>query len=125
MRTDPAVIEWGMHSRSWNRCLAQDSVTGTWCQRRPSDGVFCPPHTSEFRFDEAAKAATRLEHARLVVWDPTSTPFQRWWASVQIRSARSLRRSILAKVAEAEDHTCNIASLSADLVPPEDISTWK
>ena len=107
------------------RCLAHDLVTGAWCHRQPADGVLCPPHASEFRLDEAAKAATRLAHARLVVWDPSSTPFQRWWASVQIRRARSRRRNVLAKVAKAEGHTPDIASLSAGLVPPEDITTWR
>lgn len=103
----------------------QDPVTGTWCQRRPSEGVLCPSHASEFRFDEAAKAATRLARARFLVWDPSTTPFRRWWATVQIRRTRSLRRSLLAKVAKAEGNDAETALLSEVLVLPEDVNTWR
>jgi hypothetical protein len=113
-----------MHSRSWNRCLALDPMSGAWCRGRPSDGVLCSSHATEFRADEAAKAATRLARARLVVWDPSTTPIRKWWATVQLRRARSLRRNLLAKVARAEGNDSDIADLSMDLVLPEDIGTW-
>jgi len=67
----------GMHSRSWNRCLAQDAETGAWCQHRPSHSVFCPSHAWDFQCDEAAQAATRLARARLVLRDPVAT-FPQW-----------------------------------------------
>lgn len=87
-----------MHSRSWNRCLAQDPGTGEWCGRPPTDGVFCSPHTWGFRCDEAAKAATRLARATLTTQTESATRWQRWWAERQARRARSLRRSLLTKV---------------------------
>jgi len=91
-----------VHSRSWNRCLAFDPESGAWCRRRPSDGVFCPPHAWEFRCDEAAKAATRLVRAELVVRNPSASPFQRWWAERQAGRARSLRQVLLADIEGTE-----------------------
>jgi len=91
-----------MHSHSWNRCLAQNAETGAWCQHRPSYGVLCPSHAWEFQCDQAAKAATRLARARIVLRDPSATPFQRWRATLQARRACSLRRSLLAAIASFE-----------------------
>jgi hypothetical protein len=98
-----------MHARTWTRCLAQDAKTGAWCQHRPSHGVFCSSHAWEFQCDEAAKAATRLARARLVLRDPSATPLQQWWAALQARRARSLRRSLLGAIAGFEDTDADIA----------------
>jgi hypothetical protein len=104
-----------MHSLIWTRCLAQDE-TGAWCQHRPSHGVFCPSHAWEFQCDEAAKAATRLARARLVLRDPSATPFQQWRAALQARRARSLRRSLLGAIATFEDTETDVALTPEGLV---------
>ncbi len=114
-----------MHSRSWSLCLAQDPVTGAWCQSRPSQGVFCAPHAAEFCRDEAAKAATRLLRARLEVWDPSTPPLRRWLASVRIRRARSLRRNLLERVAIADGDDLDLSDQSEDFMLPEDFNTWR
>ena len=90
-------------TRTWTRCLAHDAETGTWCPHRPSHGVFCSTHAWEFQCDEAAKAATRLARARLVLRDPSATPFQQWWAALQARRARSLRRSLFGAITDFEN----------------------
>lgn len=108
----------GMHARTWTRCLARDAETGAWCQRRPSHGVFCPPHAWDFQCDEAAKAATRLARARLVLGDPSATPFQRWWPALQAHRARSLRRSLLSAIAGFECTDDEIGVMGNDLVWP-------
>jgi hypothetical protein len=87
-----------MHARYWNRCLAFNPETGAWCQKRPSDGVFCPSHALEFRCDEAAKAATRLARAELILRDPTASPWQRWRAGRLAGRARSLRQVLLPEI---------------------------
>src|ERR1700678_1388450 len=92
----------GMQARSWHRCLAFDPETGEWCCHRPSDGVFCPSHAREFRCHEAAKAATRLVLALLVLRDPSATQWQRWRAERQTRRARSLRQVLLAEIDGAD-----------------------
>lgn len=114
-----------MRSRSWNCCLTRDAVTGAWCRARPSKGVLCSEHAEEFRADEAAKAATRLQRARLAVWDPSTTPLRRWWARVQIRRARSLRRSLLASAETAEGQEVDYPLASVDLALPENLKTWR
>ena len=98
-----------MYARPWTRCLAQDAETGAWCQRRPSQGVFCPSHAWDFQCDEAAKAATRLARARLVLRDPSATPSQRWWAVLRARRASSLRRDLLDAMAGFERPHSDIA----------------
>ena len=99
----------GMHARAWTRCLARDTEFDGWCQRRPSDGVFCIKHTWEFRCDEAARAATRLAHAQLILRNPSTTPLRRWWATLEVRRARSLRRSLLTKIDRSEDINAGLA----------------
>jgi len=91
-----------MHVRSWPHCLATETDTGAWCRRRPTEGVFCARHAWEFRWDEAAKAATRLARARLVLSDPAARPWQRWRSTLQAARALSLHRSLLAKIEGAE-----------------------
>jgi hypothetical protein len=113
-----------MHARAWTRCLARDTGSNGWCQRRPSDGVFCKQHAWEFRCDEAAKAATRLARAFLVLRDPSAPPLRRWWATLEVRRARSLRRSLLAKIDQSEDTAAGVALVthgstsSGDLTQP-------
>jgi hypothetical protein len=87
-----------MHARSWNRCLAFHPDAGEWCHHRSSDGVFCAAHAREFRCDEAAKAATRLARAELVLRDPSATSWQRWRAARQASRARSLRQALFAAI---------------------------
>jgi hypothetical protein len=87
-----------MHARSWNRCLAFNPYTGEWCQRRSSDGVFCPSHAWDFRCNEAAKAATRLACAELVLRDRAASPFSRRRAEREASRARSLREVLLAEM---------------------------
>ena len=87
-----------MHARYWNRCLAFEPETGEWCQQRPSDGVFCPSHALEFRCDEAAKAATRLARAELILRDPSASLLRRWRAGRQAGRARSLRKVLLPEI---------------------------
>jgi len=90
-----------MYARAF-RCLAYDPGTHVQCRQRPSDGVFCTPHAREFRAEEAAKAATRLARARLVVDDPSAPPVRRWWASIRVRRLVALRRLLLTELARAE-----------------------
>jgi hypothetical protein len=66
-------------------------------------------HAWEFRCDEAAKAATRLARARLVVRNPSATPWRRRWAALEMRRARSLRRRLLAKIDVSEGAVTGIA----------------
>jgi hypothetical protein len=114
-----------MHARSWNRCLAFCPSTGEWCQRQPSDGVFCPSHAREFRCDEAAKAATRLGRGQLVLRDPSSTPWQRWCAARRTRRARSLRQVLLAEIDDALGIDPGVAVTPRDLVRPSAINRWR
>jgi hypothetical protein len=113
-----------MHARAWARCLARDTGSNGWCQRRPSDGVFCMQHAWEFRCDEADKAATRVARARLVLCNPSAPPWRRRWAALEMRRARSLRRSLLAKVDLSEARETGIALVvhgptsSGDLTQP-------
>jgi hypothetical protein len=105
-----------MHARSWNRCLAFTPETGAWCQHRPSDGVFCPSHAWEFRCDEAAKAATRLARAELVLRDPSVSPLQRWWAERQAGRTRSLRKVLLAEIDRSDGSDAAIWVTARNLV---------
>ena len=104
-----------MQARPWNRCLALNAATGGWCPHQPSDGVFCSPHAREFRCDEAAKAATRLVLARLVLRDPSATRWQRWRAQRQTRRARSLRHVLLAEIDSVDGLDAGVAVTAADL----------
>jgi hypothetical protein len=104
-----------MHAHSWNRCLAFHPETGEWCHRRSSDGVFCPVHAREFRCDEAAKAATRLARAELVLRDASATPWRRWRAAWQVSRARSLRQALFAGIDGADDVDAGIAVMARDL----------
>jgi hypothetical protein len=70
----------------------------------------------EFQCDEAAKAATRLARARLVLRDPSATPFQQWRAALQARRARSLRRNLLGAIATFEDADAEIALTAEGLL---------
>jgi hypothetical protein len=114
-----------MHVRSWAHCLAHDPDTDTWCRRRPSTGVFCASHALEFQCDEAAKAATRLARARFLLKDPSATRVQRWGAALSARRARSLRRSLSAKIAKAEGTRSGHGMPLGDYVPIDDIITWR
>ncbi len=111
-----------MHTRSWNRCLAFDPETGAWCRHRPSDGVFCPSHAWEFRCDEAAKAATRLARAEIVVRDASVTPWQRWWAERQASRARALRRALVAEIDDSDGFDAGIAVTAGNLVRTSDFN---
>ena len=85
-----------MHSRHWTRrCIMRDPTTGAWCSDLASDGALCYSHGKEFRSDEAAKAATRLAIANNVIANPNTTAWQRRWATIQARRARTLRRKFL------------------------------
>jgi hypothetical protein len=100
-----------MHARSWKHCLAFSPETGEWCRQRPSDGVFCPSHAREFRCHEAAKAATRLVRAQLVLRNQSATPWQQWRAERQTRRARSLRQVLLAEIDAADDLDTSVVSV--------------
>jgi hypothetical protein len=110
----------GMHARAWARCLARDTESNGWCRRRPSDGVFCVHHAWEFRCDEAAKAATRLARAQLALRNPSAVALRRWWARLEVRRARSLRRSLLGKIDRAEGRTAGMALAAHGIVSPGD-----
>jgi hypothetical protein len=110
-----------MHPRSWNRCLAFNPETGAWCQRRPSDGVLCASHAWEFRCDEAAKAATRLARAELVLREPSATPVQRWRAGRQAGRARSLREVLLAEIDRTDGSDAAISVTARNLVRASEI----
>jgi hypothetical protein len=98
-----ATFNRGMPSQYWTRrCLARDPVTGAWCHKTPTDGAFCAPHGLEFRCDEAAKAATRLARARLVLEDPSASPWRRRMAAWQVRRALVLRRHLMTAIGDAE-----------------------
>jgi len=114
-----------MHPRSWNRCLAQDPETGAWCRHRPTEGVFCTWHAREFREDEAAKAATRLARARLVLRDPSTTPARQWRAALQVRRALRLRRSLLGRATRSVPLDADVAFNPGSLVQNDDINTWR
>ena len=100
-----------MHARRWPRCLAQDPTTGAWCTNRPSDGVFCPVHASEFRFDQAARAATRLARARLTINDRSTTPLRRWWATHEARRQLVLRRHLVDAMPGSTAASCGTENL--------------
>ena len=106
-----------MHARSWHRCLAFNPETGAWCPRRPTDGVFCPAHALEFRCDEAAKAATRLARAELVLRDPAAPPLRRWWAERKVGRARSLRKVLLTEIDRTDGSDAAISVSARNLVP--------
>ena len=106
-----------MHVRTWTRCMARDAETGAWCQHRPTHGVFCASHVWDFQCDEAAKAATRLVQAGLVLKDPSAPTLHRWRAALQAHRARSLRRYLLNAMAGLERSHPDTVFAPDDLVP--------
>jgi hypothetical protein len=62
----------------------------------------CAPHGLEFRCDEAAKAATRLARARLVLENASSSAWRRRMAASQVRRALVLRRHLMKAIGDAE-----------------------
>jgi hypothetical protein len=106
-----------MHTGWWSaRCLGNPAVIGG-CQRRATYGVFCPVHAWESLSDEAAKVATALARARLVLADPTATAFERRRAAWRVRRARRLRARLLRAIDRVEAASTDVAFAPRELGP--------